>query len=87
MKNKQHVAFFDMAYQGFASGDTDKDAAAMRSFVTAGLPVVLAQSYAKNFGLYGKTTVTMASLFSFFSILSCVCFFELIPCLYAYVCR
>lgn len=52
MKKKNHLAFFDCAYQGFASGDADKDAAAIRLFVEDGHNVCLAQSYAKNFGLY-----------------------------------
>ena len=45
-----------MAYQGFASGDPNKDAHAVRSFVRAGIPIMLAQSFAKNFGLYGERT-------------------------------
>lgn len=52
MKSKNHIAFFDCAYQGFASGDADKDAAAIRLFVEDGHLICLAQSYAKNFGLY-----------------------------------
>ena len=43
-----------MAYQGFASGDTDKDAWALRHFVQDGHKVLVAQSFAKNMGLYGK---------------------------------
>ena len=43
-----------MAYQGFASGSTTKDAFAVRHFVQAGHQVALAQSFAKNFGLYGE---------------------------------
>lgn len=43
-----------MAYQGFASGDTVKDAFAVRKFVKEGVPVCLAQSFAKNMGLYGE---------------------------------
>lgn len=43
-----------MAYQGFASGDTDRDAWAVRHFIQEGLNVVLSQSYAKNMGLYGE---------------------------------
>lgn len=54
MARKQHVAFFDMAYQGFASGDPEKDAFAVRHFVKEQSPVLLAQSFAKNFGLYGE---------------------------------
>ncbi|GFR46635.1 hypothetical protein Agub_g8246 [Astrephomene gubernaculifera] len=48
------LPFFDMAYQGFASGDVDADAAAVRRFAEAGLELVLAQSFAKNMGLYGE---------------------------------
>ena len=54
MLEKNHFPFFDMAYQGFASGDCDKDAGADRQFVADGHQVGLAQSYAKNMGLYGQ---------------------------------
>ena len=53
---RRHIPFFDCAYQGFASGDLDKDAQAIRYFVSLGLELVVAQSYAKNFGLYGQRT-------------------------------
>lgn len=43
-----HFAFFDMAYQGFASGDTNKDAFPVRHFIEQGHNVALAQSFAKN---------------------------------------
>lgn len=48
--------FFDMAYQGFASGDINRDAWAVRHFIEQGHNVVLSQSYAKNMGLYGKAS-------------------------------
>ncbi|KAI9802485.1 MAG: hypothetical protein M1825_002870 [Sarcosagium campestre] len=48
IKQGQHFAFFDMAYQGFASGDTDTDAFAVRHFIKEGHNIVLAQSFAKN---------------------------------------
>ncbi|KAI9869466.1 MAG: aspartate transaminase aat1 [Trichoglossum hirsutum] len=54
IKEGDHFAFFDMAYQGFASGDTDKDAFAVRHFIDEGHNVALAQSFAKNMGLYGE---------------------------------
>lgn len=41
-------------HQGFASGDLDRDAASIRLFADAGLELLLAQSYAKNMGLYGE---------------------------------
>ena len=51
---KEFLPFFDMAYQGFASGDLDEDAYAVRLFANAGINMILAQSFAKNFGLYGE---------------------------------
>lgn len=54
IRKKSHTAFFDMAYQGFATGDIAKDAQAVRYFVEKMTPVLLAQSYAKNMGLYGE---------------------------------
>lgn len=54
MKEKQLFPFFDMAYQGFASGSTSRDAQAVRHFVSQGHQIALAQSFAKNMGLYGE---------------------------------
>lgn len=54
VKEGEHFPFFDMAYQGFASGSTDKDAFALRHFVKEGHNPCLAQSFAKNMGLYGE---------------------------------
>lgn len=52
-KQRQLFVFFDMAYQGFASGDINRDAVAVRYFVESGHQICLAQSFAKNMGLYG----------------------------------
>ncbi|OJD17396.1 hypothetical protein AJ78_02526 [Emergomyces pasteurianus Ep9510] len=60
MKSKGHFAFFDMAYQGFASGDTDRDAFALRHFLAEGHGIVLCQSFAKNMGLYGERVGTFS---------------------------
>ena len=49
LRNKGHLPMFDMAYQGFTSGDMDIDAASLRQFVEDGHRVVLAQSFSKNF--------------------------------------
>jgi aspartate aminotransferase len=46
--------FFDCAYQGFASGSLATDNFAIRYFVEQGFELVIAQSFAKNFGLYGE---------------------------------
>ena len=48
VKEKNHYPFFDMAYQGFATGDTKKDAFAVRHFQSEGHQFCLAQSFAKN---------------------------------------
>ncbi|KAL2643081.1 hypothetical protein R1flu_010668 [Riccia fluitans] len=53
-EEKQLLPFFDSAYQGFASGSLDTDAWAVRRFVNDGGEVFVAQSYAKNMGLYGE---------------------------------
>lgn len=51
---KGHFPFFDMAYQGFASGDPERDAKSIRIFLNDGHHIGIAQSYAKNMGLYGQ---------------------------------
>ncbi|GKU21660.1 unnamed protein product [Fusarium langsethiae] len=52
-RRKQLVPFFDAAYQGFVSGDLSQDAWAIRYFFQQGLEMIVAQSFSKNFGLYG----------------------------------
>jgi len=54
IKAKGHIAWFDCAYQGFASGDLEKDAFAVRMFLNEGHDIMASISYAKNFGLYGE---------------------------------
>ena len=54
LAQKRHFPFFDCAYQGFASGDLDNDAWAVRYFADAGFEMCVAQSFAKNLGLYGQ---------------------------------
>ncbi|KAK4554467.1 Aspartate aminotransferase, cytoplasmic [Recurvomyces mirabilis] len=54
MRQKRHFPFFDCAYQGFASGSLSTDAWAINYFVDQGFELMIAQSYAKNFGLYGE---------------------------------
>jgi aspartate aminotransferase len=52
MKAQNHFPLFDNAYQGFATGDLNRDAYAIRHFAEAGFEFFIAQSFAKNFGLY-----------------------------------
>ncbi|XP_045762287.1 aspartate aminotransferase, mitochondrial [Maniola jurtina] len=54
VKAKKLLPFIDMAYQGFATGSVDNDAFAVRQFVADGHQILLAQSFAKNMGLYGE---------------------------------
>jgi len=53
-KDNNLYPFFDTAYQGFASGDLDKDAYSLRLFLKMGFEMVIAQSFAKILGLYGE---------------------------------
>ncbi|KAJ5992096.1 pyridoxal phosphate-dependent transferase [Penicillium sp. IBT 35674x] len=50
------IPFFDLAYQGFASGNLEHDAWAIRHFFSYNprLEFCVAQSFSKNFGLYGQ---------------------------------
>ncbi|DBA88905.1 hypothetical protein WJX79_000402 [Trebouxia sp. C0005] len=54
VQERRLLPFFDSAYQGFASGDLERDATAVRMFTDAGVELILSQSYAKNMGLYGE---------------------------------
>lgn len=53
IKKQQIIPFFDIAYQGFGRG-LDLDAEAIRHFVSEGHEILIAYSFAKNFGLYGE---------------------------------
>ncbi|XP_055709010.1 aspartate aminotransferase, mitochondrial-like, partial [Phlebotomus papatasi] len=59
IKQRNLFPFFDMAYQGFASGDIDNDAFAVRQFLADGHDIILTQSFAKNMGLYGERAGAM----------------------------
>jgi len=54
MRKNKLFPFFDCAYQGFASGSLAQDGWAINHFVEQGFELMIAQSYAKNFGLYGE---------------------------------
>jgi len=53
-KKHELLPFLDMAYQGFATGDLDNDAYAVRLFAKEGLQFLVSESFAKNAGLYGE---------------------------------
>ncbi|KAJ6113450.1 hypothetical protein N7523_006767 [Penicillium sp. IBT 18751x] len=60
VRRKKLFVVFDSAYQGFATGDLDGDAWAVRLFTENVLAfdthpgLCVAQSFSKNFGLYGE---------------------------------
>ena len=54
VKDKDLLVFIDMAYQGFASGNLEYDAYAVRKFTEDGHNILLSQSFAKNMGVYGQ---------------------------------
>ncbi|KAL4947091.1 pyridoxal phosphate-dependent transferase [Aspergillus filifer] len=56
-KAKKLFVIFDLAYQGFASGNLDLDAWAIRHFLThREIEMAVCQSFSKNLGLYGERT-------------------------------
>ncbi|KXJ14640.1 aspartate aminotransferase, cytoplasmic isoform X3 [Exaiptasia diaphana] len=54
MKRRHLFPLFDIAYQGFASGNVEEDAWAVRYFVKQGFELLAGQSFSKNFGLYNE---------------------------------
>lgn len=53
VRERQLVAFLDMAYQGFGFG-LEADGAVVGKFVAAGVSFLLSTSYSKSFSLYGE---------------------------------
>jgi len=53
MQERDLLPFVDMAYQGFGAG-LDDDAFAVREIARRGLPALIANSFSKNFSLYGE---------------------------------
>jgi aromatic-amino-acid transaminase len=49
----EHIVLFDMAYQGFGDG-LDDDASWVRRCAAEGLTFMVANSFSKNFSLYGE---------------------------------
>ena len=61
VKDKQLVAFLDMAYQGFGYG-IQEDGAAIGKFVAAGLSFFVSTSFSKSFSLYGERVGALSVL-------------------------
>jgi aromatic-amino-acid transaminase len=53
VREREHVPFLDIAYQGFGDG-IEEDAAAVRLFAESGLTFFVASSFSKSFSLYGE---------------------------------
>ncbi|VVN90118.1 aromatic amino acid transaminase [Pseudomonas fluorescens] len=53
VKNRELIAFLDIAYQGFGDG-MDDDAYAIRSMASAGVNCLVSNSFSKIFSLYGE---------------------------------
>ncbi|MFC5427827.1 amino acid aminotransferase [Paraburkholderia denitrificans] len=53
LQKRDLLPFVDMAYQGFGAG-LDDDAFAVREIARRGLPALIANSFSKNFSLYGE---------------------------------
>ncbi len=53
LKERDHVPFLDIAYQGFGDG-IEEDAAAVRLFAKSGLTFFVSSSFSKSFSLYGE---------------------------------
>jgi aromatic-amino-acid transaminase len=53
LQQRDLLPFVDMAYQGFGAG-LDDDAFAVREIARRGLPALIANSFSKNFSLYGE---------------------------------
>lgn len=54
LQDRKIFVFFDIAYQGFASGNKDEDAWAVRYFYDQGFEFLVCQSFSKNMGIYGE---------------------------------
>ena len=59
-KEKEIDVLIDNPYQGFVSGCVEKDSEAITAFVDSGLNIMIAQSFAKNFGLYSARIGAMS---------------------------
>ncbi|CAG9981052.1 unnamed protein product [Clonostachys byssicola] len=72
-EKKGLIPFFDIAYQGFASGVPDEDAWSVRHFAERkSMDIVIAQSFSKNFGLYGQRVGALHILASEASVVSAI---------------
>jgi aromatic-amino-acid transaminase len=59
LQRRELIAFVDMAYQGFGAGLAE-DAACIGLLAQAGIPLIVASSFSKNFSLYGERCGTLS---------------------------
>ncbi|KAE9541758.1 hypothetical protein AGLY_003749 [Aphis glycines] len=64
MKERKLIPFFDMAYQGMASGDIEEDTWAIRYFYSEGFEFLCAQSFSKMFTMYSPFERIISSSYS-----------------------
>lgn len=53
LKARNLIPFLDIAYQGFGAG-MEEDAYAIRAIASAGMPILVSNSFSKIFSLYGE---------------------------------
>ena len=53
LKDRDHLPLLDIAYQGLGNG-LDEDAYGVRLLARMGMPMLICQSFSKNFALYGE---------------------------------
>ncbi len=63
VRDRNLIAFFDMAYQGLAAGPQE-DAFALRLFSSLGLQFLVATSFSKSFSLYGERVGALCAVAS-----------------------
>ncbi len=63
VSSREHMPVLDIAYQGFGEG-IDADAVAVRKFVAAGRPLLIASSFSKSFSLYGERIGALTAVLS-----------------------
>lgn len=61
LKKQRVIPFFDFAYQGFRDS-IDSDAQPIRTFANEGHEMLVANSFSKNFGLYGERVGSLSVL-------------------------
>lgn len=64
MLEKGHYAFFDCAYQGFASGNLDNDAWAVREFENRNVPMLVCQVSLRSLPSYTHKTHVVCQSFA-----------------------